>query len=66
MWEASDKQEYAARTIRPKLNNKLDQYLETFPPVEQHPHKQEMVIIIVEDCAIVNLLIVIAKQMYSV
>jgi len=25
--EASDKEEYAARTIRPKINNKLDKYL---------------------------------------
>ncbi len=27
VWEASDKQEYAARTIRTKINKKLDNYL---------------------------------------
>ncbi|GLV37714.1 photorepair [Carabus blaptoides fortunei] len=32
-WEASDKQEYAARTIRNKLTSKLSTYLTPFPPV---------------------------------
>lgn len=31
VWEASEKQEYAARTIRPKIHKKLDQYLTGFP-----------------------------------
>ena len=43
VWEASDKQEYAARTIRSKLHKKLSEYLEEFPLVEEHPHKQDMV-----------------------
>jgi deoxyribodipyrimidine photo-lyase len=39
MWMASDKQEYAARTIRNKINSKLGEYLTEFPPVIKHPHK---------------------------
>jgi deoxyribodipyrimidine photo-lyase len=31
VWEASDKQEYAARTIRPKITAKLPAYLTPFP-----------------------------------
>ncbi|MFB6212489.1 MAG: deoxyribodipyrimidine photo-lyase, partial [Candidatus Magasanikbacteria bacterium] len=30
-WVASDKQEYAARTIRPKINSKLGEFMEDFP-----------------------------------
>lgn len=37
-WEASDKQEYSARTIRGKINKKLDEYLHEFPVVQKHPH----------------------------
>lgn len=37
VWIASDKQEYAARTIRNKINNKLDKYLTKFPPLVRHP-----------------------------
>lgn len=37
VWVASDKQEYAARTIRNKINGKLDKYLTQFPPVVRHP-----------------------------
>lgn len=36
-WVASDKQEYAARTIRNKINNKLPEFLTEFPPVIKHP-----------------------------
>lgn len=47
VWETSDKQEFAARTIRNKVNNKLTQYLTEFPPLIKHPHaskhKQEPV-----------------------
>jgi len=43
VWEASDKQEYAARTIRSKLHKKLPEYLVEFPLVEKHQHKQTMV-----------------------
>lgn len=35
---ASDKQEYAARTIRPKLRRLLPEFLEEFPELEPHPH----------------------------
>lgn len=34
---ASDKQEYAARTIRPKIHKKLREFMEDFPEVEPHP-----------------------------
>lgn len=37
-WFASDKQEYGARTIRNKINSKLDDFLTEFPPVIKHPH----------------------------
>ena len=37
VWITSDKQEYAARTIRPKITKKLPEYLTEFPPVIQHP-----------------------------
>jgi deoxyribodipyrimidine photo-lyase len=33
LWETSDKLEYAARTIRPKIHKKLDNFLEEFPEV---------------------------------
>ena len=37
VWVTSDKQEYAARTIRPKITKKLADYLTDFPPVVRHP-----------------------------
>ncbi|KAL4716848.1 hypothetical protein ACJJTC_012659 [Scirpophaga incertulas] len=37
-WEASNKQEYSARTIRSKINSKLGEYLTEFPPVVKHPY----------------------------
>ncbi len=39
-WEVSGKQEYAARTIRPKIHRQLMEYLEPFPELKQHPHAQ--------------------------
>ncbi|ALC42266.1 phr, partial [Drosophila busckii] len=39
LWVTSEKQEYAARTIRNKINSKLCDYLTEFPPVISHPHK---------------------------
>ncbi|XP_063699154.1 deoxyribodipyrimidine photo-lyase-like [Culicoides brevitarsis] len=39
VWVTSDKQEYAARTIRNKVNSQLPTYLTKFPPVIKHPHK---------------------------
>lgn len=38
VWIASDKQEYAARTIRNKIVKKLEHFLTEFPPVTRHPH----------------------------
>lgn len=38
VWVASDKQEYAARTIRNKINGKLSEYLTEFPAVVKHPY----------------------------
>lgn len=38
LWETSDKQEYAARTIRNKVNKQLDVYLQHFPPLIHHPY----------------------------
>ncbi len=38
VWHASDKQEYGARTIRNKINSKLDEFLTEYPPVVKHPH----------------------------
>lgn len=42
IWVASDKQEYAARTIRSKINKQLDDYLTELPPVVKHPHKSDL------------------------
>jgi len=36
-WEASEKLEFGAYTIRPKIQRKLDQFLEDFPKVKKHP-----------------------------
>lgn len=37
-WIASDKLEYAARTIRPKINSQLNEFLTGFPPVIEHEY----------------------------
>lgn len=37
-WIASDKQEYAARTIRPKIMSKLGEYLIEFPKLTPHKY----------------------------
>lgn len=37
-WVTSDKQEYAARTIRNKITSKLGMFLSEFPPLVKHPH----------------------------
>jgi len=34
-WETSKKREYAARTIRPKIHNKVDEFLKPFPVLEK-------------------------------
>lgn len=36
VWETSEKAEYAARTIRPKIHKQVDEYLTEFPLVEKH------------------------------
>jgi len=39
VWEASDKQEFGAYTIRPKIKRQLDEYLDDFPKlVKQKSH----------------------------
>ncbi|EFN58989.1 CPD photolyase [Chlorella variabilis] len=37
VWVASDKREYAARTIRPKIHSKLPEFLTEFPQLEPQP-----------------------------
>ena len=37
IWTASDKCEYGARTIRPKIHKHLSEFLTEFPPVIRHP-----------------------------
>ncbi len=36
-WETSNKQEFAARTIRPKIHRKLPEFLTEFPKLKKHP-----------------------------
>lgn len=36
-WVSSQKQEYGAYTIRPKIHRALKEYLEEFPPLKKHP-----------------------------
>ena len=36
-WEASNKKEYAAYTLRPKIHRALPEFLEDFPMVQKHP-----------------------------
>lgn len=36
VWETSDKQEFAAYTIRPKIHKKLDAFLTEFPTLKKH------------------------------
>ncbi|XP_050295997.1 deoxyribodipyrimidine photo-lyase [Anthonomus grandis grandis] len=38
-WIASEKQEIMAKTLRPKINKKLSEYLTGFPAVIKHPYK---------------------------
>lgn len=37
-WITSDKEEYAARAIRPKIHKLLPKYLIEFPKLKKHPH----------------------------
>lgn len=36
-WKASEKLEYAARTIRGKITKLLPEFFTEFPPVDTHP-----------------------------
>ncbi|MCU0578101.1 MAG: deoxyribodipyrimidine photo-lyase [Desulfobacterota bacterium] len=36
-WAASPKQEYGAYTLRPKIQRRLFEFLEDFPPLKKHP-----------------------------
>lgn len=36
-WSASPKQEFGARTFRPKAYRALDEFLEEYPPLRKHP-----------------------------
>lgn len=38
VWVTSNKQEFAARTIRPKIHKNLKEFLTEFPPLEKHPY----------------------------
>ncbi|MFO7875504.1 MAG: deoxyribodipyrimidine photo-lyase [Desulfovermiculus sp.] len=38
-WEASSKQEYSARTLRPKIQRKLFDFLHPFPDLQFHPYQ---------------------------
>lgn len=42
IWETSNKQEYAARTIRPKVHKKINEYLEEFPKVKKCEQNKEV------------------------
>ncbi|MFP4672860.1 MAG: deoxyribodipyrimidine photo-lyase [Desulfohalobiaceae bacterium] len=37
-WQVSNKQEYAARTIRPKIQSQLPRFLQPFPEPIKHPY----------------------------
>jgi len=41
-WLTSEKQEYAAYTIRPKIHRKLDDFLDDFPDIRPHPFGSNM------------------------
>ena len=39
VWEASNKKEFAAYTIRPKINKKLSEFLVDFPPIKKQKER---------------------------
>jgi deoxyribodipyrimidine photo-lyase len=41
-WLASPKQEYAARTFRPKIRRLLPEFCEEFPGLKVHPHRWDV------------------------
>ena len=38
VWKTSEKKEYAARTIRPKIYKKLTEFCDNLPTLKKHPH----------------------------
>lgn len=44
VWIASEKQEFAARTIRPKINSKLSEFLTDFPKMKTHIHNNANIV----------------------
>jgi len=40
LWEVSEKQEYAARTIRPKIHKQVPKYLHEFPALLDHSQRE--------------------------
>ena len=38
-WHVSPKKEYAAYTLRSKINDKLNEFLEEFPKLKEHPYE---------------------------
>ena len=56
VWETSDKQEYAARTIRNKVTSKLDKFLTDFPPVVKHDIKPTSGVVVIPFCLFFKLL----------
>jgi len=41
VWITSNKQEFAARTIRPKIHNNLKDFLTEIPALQKHPYQPE-------------------------
>ena len=46
VWVASDKQEYAARTIRSKIHKLLPEFLTGFPPITVHTYNSKLAMIV--------------------
>lgn len=49
VWTASPKQEFAARTIRPKLQKLLPQFLVPLPALRKHPHAASQSVVKMKD-----------------
>ena len=47
-WTASSKQEYGARTLRPKLHRLLPEFLKDLPSLKKHPYKWKEKISIID------------------
>ena len=68
VWRASDKQEYAARTIRPKLQRLLPEFLTDLPAMERHavPWAGDVPAIDWDDAALEHKLGVVAATILQV